>query len=605
MSYLAAAKKDIWKNATDAIALMEKKGKGKGKGKANDGKWTDDTGTKGPGGKGGKSTGPGGKGSGAGANSAATGKGKGKGKGPEGKGKGKQAGHNKEWPCKVQSCSMCFEGKLNRASREVCMGCGMPRGTKSDFVEDDEGWAPVQSNRAAKRAATQVKKEKDMEAENKALKVQLAAAKGGTPAVATEEATGTVAPDTKSRWLNDAAAALKPVVRTALGLNVKRTLKLETVYVAPPVTETALKVAQDIVDAGCKAQDETLGLQNKLEGAKSERAAMADDSALITCADLRIKELTETLELKLKSIRSSGYTSVEILRTKQQKYREEETARSEQSVRLTAEWQNQFDSMKEAVVRESDLLEQQLEEMRKMEKTVMEQWAAVEGAKTELAQRVDAAWDVKIAACLTRVNVAGTNGAGEPTAEPPQNVAPAPAVQPVIQAPAAQVVVPQAITIPDTHLISFVGQEEVPALENVTKEEIGFLNHLDGASQEWILAGQIPIRYGHLLPKGAGDQGVAAIRRLVGEMYWKSIYKDRTIHDEDLIPMQMQWVLPRALVKAAKDLHASGDDAKKVVAEARVKSKGIMNSICVKRRKKTKDKCKDADTPPMTDDTDI
>ena len=69
--------------------------------------------------------------------------------------------------------------------------------------------------------------------------------------------------------------------------------------------------------------------------------------------------------------------------------------------------------------------------------------------------------------------------------------------------------------------------------------------------------------------------------------------------------MQMQWVLPRALVKAAKDLHASGDDAKKVVAEARVKCKGIMNSICVKRRKKTKDKCKDADTPPMTDDTDI
>ena len=107
----------------------------------------------------------------------------------------------------------------------------------------------------------------------------------------------------------------------------------------------------------------------------------------------------------------------------------------------------------------------------------------------------------------------------------------------------------------------------MPAFENVTKEEIGFLNHLDGASQEWILAGQIPIRYGHLLPKGAGDQGVAAIRRLVGEMYWKSIYKDRTIHDEDLIPMQMQWVLPRALVKAAKDLHASGDDAKKVVAE--------------------------------------
>ena len=605
MSYLAAAKKDIWKHATDAIALMEKKSKGKGKGKT-DGKWTKDTGTKGPGGKGGKGKDPGGKGSGAGGSSAATDKGKGKGKGPAGKGKGQPAGYKKEWPCEVEECSMCYEGKLNRASRTECMGCGQPRGTLSKCAEDDEGWAPALSNRAAKRSAAQAKKDKDLTAENKALKVELAAAKG-TPAVAPAEAAGTVAPEGAGFKLNDAAAALKPAVRTALGINVKRTVKLETVYVAPTAAEAPVKAAQEIVDAGCKAQDETLGLQHKLDVGKKERANMEVDSPLIVGADLRIKELTESLELKLKSIRSSGFTSVEILRTKRQKYREEETARSSQSIKLTTEWQEQYDAMKEAVTRERDLLDQQLEEMRVMEGKVMEQWKAVEDSKIDLAQKVDAAWDVKIAACVARVNEAAANGlasasphhslaVGEPAAVTPT---------PQIIAPTPAVILPQVVVIPDTHLISFVGQEEVPALENVTKEEIGFLNHLDGASQEWILAGQIPIRYGHLLPKGAGDQGVAAIRRLVGEMYWKSIYKDRTIHDEDLIPMQMQWVLPRALVKAAKDLHASGDDAKKVVAEARVKCKGIMNSICVKRRKKTKDKCKDADTPPMTDDTDI
>ena len=531
MSYLAAAKKDIWKHATDAIALMEKRSKGKGK--ANDGKGKGkDTGTKGPGGKGGKGKDPGGKGSGAGGNSAA--KGKGKGKGPAGKGKGQQAGHKKEWPCQVEECSMCFEGKLNRATRTECMGCGQPRGTVSQCAEDDEGWATVPlSNRAAKRASAQEKKDKDLAAENKALKVELAAAKG-TPAVATVEATGTVAPDKETKWLNDAAAALKPAVRTALGINVKRTVKLETVYVAPTADEAPVKAAQEIVDAGCKAQDETLGLQHKLDVGKKERANMEVDSPLIVGADLRIKELTESLELKLKSIRSSGFTSVEILRTKRQKYREEETARSSQSIKLTTEWQEQYDAMKEAVTRERDLLDQQLEAMRTMEVEIMAQWTAVEASKIEMAQRVDAAWDVKITACVARVNEAAANGltavsphhshaVGEPAAVAPQVIAPTPAV-----------ILPQVIAIPDTHLISFVGQEEVPALENVTKEEIGFLNHLDGASQEWILAGQIPIRYGHLLPKGAGDLGVAAVRRLVGEMYWQSIYKDRTIHDEDL-----------------------------------------------------------------------
>ena len=33
----------------------------------------------------------------------------------------------KEWPCEDPECSMCYHGKLNRATRNKCMGCGAPR----------------------------------------------------------------------------------------------------------------------------------------------------------------------------------------------------------------------------------------------------------------------------------------------------------------------------------------------------------------------------------------------------------------------------------------------------------------------------------------------
>ena len=104
------------------------------------------------------------------------------------------------------------------------------------------------------------------------------------------------------------------------------------------------------------------------------------------------------------------------------------------------------------------------------------------------------------------------------------------------------------------------------------------------------------------MPAGANANGVAAIRRLVGEVYWKSIYKNRTISENDLVPIQMQWVLPKALKKATTDLNSTGDEGKKVVAAAKVKGKVVMKAIC-KRRKVAKEGSSGAEVPPEMDET--
>ena len=142
MNYLAAAKTAIWKSATDAVALMEKKGSGKGKTGGGKGKGKNASKDKGPAAKGGK----GAKGKGSWGKDAAPG-------GPWGKGAAAQGGNGgkgrnrKELRRLVVGCTMNAEGKWNRATRDCCMICGQARGT----VEDDGNWTGAESKTAAKQ----------------------------------------------------------------------------------------------------------------------------------------------------------------------------------------------------------------------------------------------------------------------------------------------------------------------------------------------------------------------------------------------------------------------------------------------------------------------
>ena len=499
---------------------------------------------------------------------------------------------------------MQAEGKWNRGTRDCCMVCGTDRGT----VEDDGNWNEVESKTAAKKRKASETKDAALVKEVSALKVELAEAKAGG---ATAEEKAERAEAEKGRWENEAAAKLKGPVLTALAIRTKKVLKLESIYVAPSAAEHVHKSAQETVDAGCKSQDETSVLQEKVDKAVKERESLPDDFSCMAEVDARVKVLKSQLEAKLKSIRATGNTSVEILKTKQQRHRLDETARLEAAAKQTGLWQDQFDLMKDAVTRERDLIDCQLAEMEKQEKTIMLKWSTAEAARIRLAVEVDEAWTVKITACAARVadlaagasTVQGAQADGVAAAGSVSNASASTAVAPVpVPAPVA-VMPPQLIqTIPDTHLMSFVGQEDVPALTNLTEEEKGFLNHVDGKTQEWLDEGQIAIRYGHLLPAGADAAGVAAIRRLVGEVYWKSIYQDRTINGDDLVPIQMQWVLPRALKKAAADLNSEGDEGKKAVAAARGKGKVIMKAIG-KRRKVAKVGDKNVEEPPQMDET--
>ena len=138
---------------------------------------------------------------------------------------------------------------------------------------------------------------------------------------------------------------------------------------------------------------------------------------------------------------------------------------------------------------------------------------------------------------------------------------------------------------PDSYRVSFWSKDEIPRLESVTEPEKEFLVKLIGRLSAWNQAGAVKIQFLFLLPaefdKGLG---MAAIKRLLGETYWKRLYGDKVVVAEDYVPLQMQAVLPEALRKADEDLKAGDALNLKVVEDQRKEAEEMLVDIVKKRK---------------------
>ena len=266
---------------------------------------------------------------------------------------------------------------------------------------------------------------------------------------------------------------------------------------------------------------------------------------------------------------------------------------------------------------------------------MLKAWQAWETEKETFAQEMDSAWDVKIGALLQDVQqhvqskVAASASTAAAVVEVPGTATPLVVVTPpqLALAPIGQAAAPSRVPtamenlkeqqrlqkveleqkqererleqqqkqyqeqqsaaaaavvapIPDSHLMAVWALEEIPTVDKLSEQEVAVMLHMIGAIRSWTEMGQVEIPYWQLLPSTETiDPTVAmmTVQKLMGHVYWQRIYGARSIANVDIVPIQLQALLPHALTKVDGDLKASEAENVTVVNTAAVAQKKVMS----------------------------
>ena len=497
-----------------------------------------------------------GKGKGTGQGAAAKGKGGGKkGKGAKGQSRSRGKG-NGEWPCHVPGCDMCDNEKLNRATRDVCMGCDNPRGAVQDWTQgdaDDQDWTPVKSQNQLKKEAkargkgngaqaTPNAKETKLEAEVKELKKKLAAK-------AVEEGTEVEEEEEEKEDEDAAAKALQPHIQKALMVPLPKPKNVESLYV-PPKDQEGKKTAEEIVLAGMKGQEETTFLKGVLEQTMKERETIPDSSYLAEICDKKIKELKESHEAKVKILKDTGYTSIETMKSKRQNHSLEEAKRKSAGLNKTEELETKYLKMRDAVRAERDRLSKLLDTMEDLEIKSLAKWKEHHDTKATLWAKVDEVWDAKISAKTQEVDKIHGQKAGGTAPEVAPTLAQIPGIG-LVPSPKLR---EQREDLERTN--------DAATIEEIPKMEVDYIkDNMETLQNLWALYGMYRLCGPPAMTYASSGAKLDMIKTIVGQKIWDGFYKDRKakVVDKDVMPRQIHVVVNHALCNMDADFKKSAE----------------------------------------------
>ena len=196
-----------------------------------------------------------------------------------------------------------------------------------------------------------------------------------------------------------------------------------------------------------------------------------------------------------------------------------------------------------------------------------------EDATTRISrhQSIKAAWEAKIHSEEEAMTAGKTGGGAPQTPALAQVTAEQPAE--VTKEPERDVSVAET----DYALEAPWSTDDLPAMDKPEPGEYEFWINLAAAVNEW--AGThctAPCTYGQLTGPGDAAVLIKSVVKLIGMPYWRTLYGERQINLEDVVPRHLGYVLAQALSKPRELAMKELGGAAKLNVEARKKVKEVM-----------------------------
>ena len=532
------------------------------------------------------------KGSGRGAG----GKGKGKSKGKDsGMGKGRNKGMGKgprpgDWLCHEAGCDA--QGQLNFGSRSWCRWCSCPWRPRpgiahaedikkkekelEDLVRRSRSRSRSKSRTSSRsRSATKKKLTWDDEwiTPRKAKKRAKQQAKKDAKAEEVQEGAG----KEDSMIVDDMVElALKDVNnadRKKLGVGTLLKSDFRALMSWPSETNAAAKSPADIVAeaAACKSATAVSEKDKEIDRLKQYVTNAADTPGLQTSLQTSLDAAVKEREIMTKKGKD-GNVGVEKLRLNLARVKADEEERTKGVVEArrkhlerTARYKTVLEKQVEAARAELDAFDSMIVDY---DAKVTEDQDAKAAFHTSLCKE----WETKIK------ETAGTSPAESSTPPTVEAVAPTPDASASASAPTVEQ------HDPDHLLKAAWSAADLPVLK-VPSDEVGcWLSQVWAQLQIWNENADSQMLYKELA--GAGPHGVLAIQELLGKTFWDKLYSGRAVTPDDVVPVQLKFLLTFTLGTLAREITANADHAGDVkAAEAAFQAR---KKITLKSRKADK-----------------
>ena len=518
------------------------------------------------------------KGSGKGTN-----KGKGKGKGKtKGMGKGPRPG---DWLCHETGCDA--QGQLNFATRSWCRWCSCawrprPGIESNDNLSKKEKELEKMERRRKSRSRSRSKSgRRSSRSRSKSGKVVTMAMDDGwvTPRQAKkkakqvakkkakEEAEDKNGSEEDGMEIDDMVELALKDVNTAdrrkLGVGILLKSDFYALMNWPVEQAAAAKTPAEVVAeaAACKSANAVSEKDKEIERLKQYVENAADtpglQANLQTSLDSALKE-REVMTKKGKE----GNVGVEKLRLNLARVKADEEERSRGVTETKKKQLERVERFRTVLTKQVEAAQAEMDAFEAMITDYDTKIAEDQDAKRAFHTSLCLEWEEKI-----------NEVAGAPIVEIPPTPQQSPPPQP--SAAAAGATAPEQHD-PDHLLKAAWATSDLPVLK-VPNEEVGaWLSQVWAMLQIWNENADSQCLYKELA--GPGPHGVLAIQELLGKTFWERLYSERVVTPDDVVPVQLKFLLTFTLGTLAREITANachaGDvqNAEKMFKESKFKS---------------------------------
>ena len=290
-----------------------------------------------------------------------------------------------------------------------------------------------------------------------------------------------------------------------------------------------------------------------------------------------LKAAAEKLEKLGKG--SKGAAAIEGMRGKLRAAAEAEERRLAELKEKEEKLEEKMDTMQEAFDLQIGEIVRRKEIFLAHRVMVAKQYADDAIARVARYQSIKAAWETKIAVESEETK----NGKTTPAKGQDQAGGSASTAAPAADMPGeatADVVTEPAEVHSDYYLEAPWTSDQLPEPEKPEKGEYEFWINMAAAVHEWSGTHcSAPCTYENLTGPGDPEVQIKSIAKLIGMPYWITLYGNRLITKEDVVPRHLGFVLGQALIKPREAAMKELKGADKCSVEAKAKVKEALQNI--------------------------
>ena len=346
-----------------------------------------------------------------------------------------------------------------------------------------------------------------------------------------------------------------------------------TALFKPPECATVLKTPIKVVEeaAACKSAMAVTDKDKEIDRLKQFVIGAADTPGLKASMQTALDQAVKEREIMAKKGKE-GNVGVEKLRLNLAKVKADEEERINGVIETKKKHVDKVARLREVLEKKAEEAKEEVDAFNAVVIEFEKKVALDLETKSKFHTDLCAEWEKKI------VETAGTSLAESSTPPTVEAVAPAADASASASAPTVEQ------HDPDHLLKAAWSAADLPVLK-VPNDEVGcWLSQVWAQLQIWNENADSQILYKELA--GAGPHGVLAIQELLGKTFWDKLYSGRAVTPDDVVPVQLKFLLTFTLGTLAREITANADHAGDVkAAEAAFQAR---KKITLKSRKADK-----------------